>query len=66
MPSTFEWVTYMDWSRKYDSDILYLNAAGKSIVFLSSLEAVEDLFVKRAATYFSRLCLLTANELISW
>ncbi|KAF7358290.1 hypothetical protein MVEN_00878300 [Mycena venus] len=66
MPSTFEWVTYMDWSRKYDSDILHLNAAGKSIVVLSSLEAVEDLLVKRAATYSSRPRLPMVNELMSW
>ncbi|KAJ7115441.1 cytochrome P450 [Mycena epipterygia] len=66
IPSTFEWVTYTEWSKRYDSDILHLNVAGKSIIVLSSLEAVEDLLDKRASTYSDRPRLPMVNELMCW
>ncbi|KAJ7167432.1 hypothetical protein C8R43DRAFT_818738, partial [Mycena crocata] len=54
MPSTFEWLTYMEWSKKYDSDVLYLNVAGTSIIVLSSAEAANELLEKRASVYSDR------------
>ncbi|KAJ6626053.1 cytochrome P450 [Mycena sp. CBHHK59/15] len=66
IPSTFEWVTYMEWSKRYNSDILHLNVGGKSIIVLSSAESADDLLVKRAAIYSDRPRLPMVNELMSW
>ncbi|KAJ7607912.1 cytochrome P450 [Roridomyces roridus] len=57
-PSTFEWETYMEWSRMYDSDILHLGVAGRSIVVLSSKDAAMDLLEKRSAIYSDRSVLM--------
>ncbi|KAJ6553092.1 cytochrome P450 [Mycena capillaripes] len=71
MPSTFEWETYMEWSKKYNSDVLHLNVAGKSLLILSSMQAAEDLLVRRGATFSDRPVtylprLPMVNELMSW
>ncbi|KAJ6603388.1 cytochrome P450 [Mycena vulgaris] len=66
MPSTFEWETYMEWSKKYNSDVLHLNVAGKSLLILSSMQAAEDLLVKRGGTFSDRPRLPMVNELMSW
>ncbi|KAJ7118811.1 cytochrome P450 [Mycena epipterygia] len=68
MPSIFEWLTYMEWSKKYNSDILHLNVAGTSIIILSSLEAANDLLEKRASLYsdrHSRISNMAAKIVIS-
>ncbi|KAJ7607937.1 cytochrome P450 [Roridomyces roridus] len=65
-PSTFEWKTYMEWSRMYDSDILHLDVAGQSIVILSSKDAAMDLLEKRSAIYSDRPRLPMVNELMGW
>ncbi|KAJ7690142.1 cytochrome P450 [Mycena rosella] len=54
MPRHTEWETFWKWSKEYDSDIIYLNAIGTSIVVLSSVEAAEDLLDKRSAIYSDR------------
>ncbi|KAJ7873153.1 cytochrome P450 [Mycena leptocephala] len=64
LPSTFEWETYMEWSKCYGtsyqySDIIHLNIAGTSIIVLTSSEAAVDLLEKRAR-------LPMVNELMGW
>ncbi|KAJ7917029.1 cytochrome P450 [Mycena leptocephala] len=54
LPSTFEWETYMEWSKHYNSDIIHLNVAGTSIIVLSSSEAAVNLLEKRSAIYSDR------------
>ncbi|KAJ7205516.1 cytochrome P450 [Mycena pura] len=54
MPRTLGWLTYMEWSKKYNSDILHLDVAGTSIIVLSSAEAANELCEKRAAIYSDR------------
>nr|GAT53684.1 predicted protein [Mycena chlorophos] len=66
MPPTFEWLTYMEWSKKYNSDVLHLNVAGTSIVILSSAEAANELLEKRATNYSDRADLPMVNELMGW
>ncbi|KAJ6620363.1 cytochrome P450 [Mycena sp. CBHHK59/15] len=66
MPATFEWETFMEWSKKYDSDILHLNVAGTSIIVLSSAEATNELLEKKAAIYSDRARLPMVNELMGW
>ncbi|KAF5346718.1 hypothetical protein D9756_010420 [Leucocoprinus leucothites] len=45
---------FAEWSKTYNSDILYLGALGKHIVVLNSLEAANELCGERSATYSSR------------
>ncbi|KAF8191472.1 cytochrome P450 [Mycena galopus ATCC 62051] len=66
MPATFEWITFMEWSKKYNSDILHLNVAGQSIIVLSSAEAANDLLEKKASIYSDRARLPMVNELMGW
>ncbi|KAJ7251241.1 cytochrome P450 [Mycena rebaudengoi] len=54
MPTKFEWETYTKWSKELDSDIIHLSAAGKSIIILSSVDAVFDLLDQRSAIYSDR------------
>ncbi|KAJ7618737.1 cytochrome P450 [Roridomyces roridus] len=55
----------MDWSRKYDSDIIHLDLAGTSFVVLSSSEAAEDLLEKRGSIYSDRPT-FPMYELMEW
>ncbi|KAJ7483464.1 cytochrome P450 [Mycena latifolia] len=66
MPSTFEWETYMKWSKIYDSDIIHLNVAGTSIIVLSSAQVTTDLLEKRSSIYSDRARLPMVNELMGW
>ncbi|KAJ6622291.1 cytochrome P450 [Mycena sp. CBHHK59/15] len=66
MPSTFEWETYMEWSKKYNSDIIHLNVVGTSIIVLSSAEAANDLLEKRSSLYSDRARSPMVNELMGW
>ncbi|KAL1725532.1 cytochrome P450 [Schizophyllum commune] len=54
MPTMYEWEKYMEWAKQYDTDILYLNVAGKSIVVLDTYEACNELLEKRSRYYSSR------------
>ncbi|KAJ7723619.1 cytochrome P450 [Mycena maculata] len=54
LPSTFEWETYLEWSKTYDSDILHLTAGPTTMIVLSSMEAAVDLLEKRSALYSDR------------
>ncbi|KAJ7607903.1 cytochrome P450 [Roridomyces roridus] len=66
IPSSFPWETYMEWSRRYDSDIIHLKAAGQSMIILSSMQAAVDLLERRSAIYSDRPQLTMANELMGW
>ncbi|KAJ7146856.1 cytochrome P450 [Mycena epipterygia] len=62
----FEWETFKDWSREYNSDIIHLNFAGTSVIVLSSLEAAEELLEKRSSIYSDRPNLPMLNDLMGW
>ncbi|KAJ7476689.1 cytochrome P450 [Mycena latifolia] len=66
VPSTFEWETYMKWSKTFNSNILHLNMAGTSLIVLSSAEAAIDLLDKRSAIYSDRARMPMVNELMGW
>ncbi|KAJ7118250.1 cytochrome P450 [Mycena epipterygia] len=66
LPKAFQWETYKDWSRQYNSDIIQLDLAGTSVVILSSLEATEDLLDKRSSIYSDRPSLPMHNDLMGW
>ncbi|KAJ6580672.1 cytochrome P450 [Mycena capillaripes] len=54
IPSELQWETYLEWSKQLDSDIIYLNAIGTSIVVLSSMDAVKELLERRSSLYSDR------------
>ncbi|KAJ6570089.1 cytochrome P450 [Mycena vulgaris] len=64
LPSHTEWETYQRWSRESNSDIIHINAAGTSIVVISSVEVAEDLLNKRSGIYSDRPRSTMFNELI--
>lgn len=45
---------YIEWSKKYGSDILYLNVLGRPIIVINSVKVAHDLLDKRGANYASR------------
>ncbi|TFK33689.1 cytochrome P450 [Crucibulum laeve] len=66
MPSSSEWLTYAEWGKKYNSEIVYANVAGTSIVILNSAYAAKELLEKRSAIYSSRPRLVMLTELSGW
>ncbi|KAJ7733289.1 cytochrome P450 [Mycena metata] len=66
IPSTFQWETYMQWSKIYKSDIIHLDVAGSPIIVLSSMEAVNDLLEKRSSIYSDRPSAAIMMELTGW
>ncbi|KAJ7693224.1 cytochrome P450 [Mycena rosella] len=66
IPTERQWETYGDWSKKFDSDIIHLNVGGRSIVVLSSMEAIRELFEKRFSLYSDRPRLPMIVELMGW
>ncbi|TFK20074.1 cytochrome P450 [Coprinopsis marcescibilis] len=66
IPTSFEWETYAHWGEVYNSDILHLDVAGKSIIIVNSIKAATELFEKRSALYSSRTRFVMVNELIGF
>ncbi|KAJ7483529.1 cytochrome P450 [Mycena latifolia] len=66
MPAERQWEAYHRWSKEFNSDIVHLDVAGTSIVVLSSMEAVRDLFDKRSSLYSDRPHMTMAVELMGW
>ncbi|KAF7334612.1 hypothetical protein MVEN_02291300 [Mycena venus] len=66
MPASEEWKTYRKWSTEFNSDIIHLNVAGKSIIVLSSIEATSNLMVQRSSIYSDRPRFPMVVELMGW
>ncbi|PFH47987.1 hypothetical protein AMATHDRAFT_66464 [Amanita thiersii Skay4041] len=66
MPPKFEWMKYHEWCKEYDSDIIYLNIAGLSVIVLDTPEATTELLERRSSIYSDRPRLPMINELMGW
>ncbi|KAF9261358.1 cytochrome P450 [Marasmius fiardii PR-910] len=66
IPSRHEWVTYNEWGKRYNSDIIHFEFAGTSTIVLNSAEAINDLLEKRSNIYSSRPRFTMVNEVIGW
>ncbi|KAJ7625702.1 cytochrome P450 [Roridomyces roridus] len=66
VPATYPWETFARWCKEYDSDIIHLDLAGKSVIVLGSGEATTDLLEKRSAIYSDRDNLPMVNDLMGW
>ncbi|KAJ7454128.1 cytochrome P450 [Mycena latifolia] len=64
VPQERIWVALGAMGLKYNSDILYLNMLGTSLIVLNSVQAAEDLLDKRSAIYSDRPSLVMLNEVI--
>src|SRR6266436_4914029 len=59
---TGQWLKFAQWQKKYGQflmqsrpgDVIYLNAAGQSIIVLNSQKAAVELLDRRATTYSDR------------
>ncbi|KAF9026240.1 cytochrome P450 [Hymenopellis radicata] len=49
-----EWITFKDVGEQYKSDVIYYNVAGQDIVVGNTIEAANELFVKRSSIYSDR------------
>jgi hypothetical protein len=69
LASERQWEAYLRWSKELsalvshlalpvdsrsDSDIIHVDAAGTSVIVLSSMEAIKDLFEARSSLYSDR------------
>ncbi|KAJ8086070.1 hypothetical protein PM082_004889 [Marasmius tenuissimus] len=63
IPRLSPWYTFSDWKRRY-GNIVSVEALGRGIVVLNSIEAVEDLLVNRAMSFSDRPTFVMIGELI--
>ncbi|KZP23303.1 cytochrome P450 [Athelia psychrophila] len=62
-----EWVAYHEMCKKNNSDMVYLNILGRSVLVLDSAEAINDLLDKRSNIYSSRpWVIMLSSELMDW
>ncbi|KIK60303.1 hypothetical protein GYMLUDRAFT_43600 [Collybiopsis luxurians FD-317 M1] len=59
-------VVYMEMGARYQTDLIYLNVAGMSLLVVNSEEAANDLFVARFRQYSDRPQFTMASELVGW
>ncbi|KAJ7113938.1 cytochrome P450 [Mycena epipterygia] len=64
IPAERPWETYLQWSKEFSSDIIHLDVAGRSIVVLSSMEAIGELLERRSSLYSDRPRMVMLNELL--
>lgn len=66
MPKSFGWLTYHNWCKKFNSDIIHLDVLGTSIIVLDTAEAAAELLEKRSSMYSGRPRLPMVDELMGW
>ncbi|KAH9964763.1 CyP450 monooxygenase [Russula compacta] len=64
IPSKNPWLTYWQWGKEYDSDIVHANSFGTHVIVLNSAKAVHELFEKRSSIYSDRPPLPSLTQLI--
>jgi hypothetical protein len=52
-PTSYYWLPYAEWSKKY-GDVMYFHVLGQDFIVLDSVKAVEDLLEARSAIYSDR------------
>ncbi|KAF9016001.1 cytochrome P450, partial [Hymenopellis radicata] len=65
-PDVEEWVVFRDLGEQYNSDIIYYNVAGQDIVIVNTIEAANELFVKRSAIYSDKPSFVMLNALVGF
>ncbi|KAJ8495679.1 hypothetical protein ONZ45_g12756 [Pleurotus djamor] len=49
MPKTYQWAKYAQWSKEYNSDIVYLEVLTNPTIVLNSLASVQEILMRRSA-----------------
>lgn len=65
MPAGAEWITYKQWGKLYDSDVLHVDVLGTHIVIINSVKAANELLEKRSSVYSDRPIMKAFTTLIS-
>jgi len=63
MPIEHEWLTFTQWAKTYGK-IMHMTVLGRSIVVLSSPDAIFELLDKRSSIYSDRAFVPMAGELV--
>ncbi|GJE96467.1 cytochrome P450 [Phanerochaete sordida] len=66
VPAEDSWLTFIEWSRRYGSDIIHFEVLGQHFVVLNSAQVCKDLFDKRSQIYSDRQQTVMAQELTGW
>ncbi|TFK23029.1 cytochrome P450 [Coprinopsis marcescibilis] len=66
IPKEFPYVTYTNWGKEYDSDILHVQAGKTSLIIINSFEAANALLEKRSLIYSSRKQSTLLGKLVGW
>ncbi|KAK0204523.1 cytochrome P450 [Desarmillaria ectypa] len=64
LPAKESWKVYLEWSRKYNSDVLSLRVPGAKLFILNSVHSIQGLLTKRSSTYSDRPRSTMLNDLI--
>ncbi|KAF8895363.1 cytochrome P450 [Infundibulicybe gibba] len=54
IPTKDPWLTYTQWGKEYNSDLVHACVLGQHVVVVNSLRAANDLFEKRSRIYADR------------
>ncbi|KAF8880414.1 cytochrome P450 [Infundibulicybe gibba] len=65
IPTQAGWLTYTEWAKKYESNILHVEALGQHIVILNSYKDVAEIMGERASNYSSHPT-IPMLELMDW
>ncbi|KAF8895356.1 CyP450 monooxygenase [Infundibulicybe gibba] len=65
IPAKHPWLTYLQWSKKYNSDVVHACVLRQHIIIINSLKAANDLFEKRSRIYADRPR-ATMIDLMDW
>ncbi|KAF8891878.1 cytochrome P450 [Infundibulicybe gibba] len=65
IPSSRQWLAYTEWAKVY-GEIVYLEALGKPLVILNTLNAARELLERRSSIYSDRPHMVMANDLMGW
>ncbi|CAE6354171.1 unnamed protein product, partial [Rhizoctonia solani] len=68
LPTKDEHLTYAQWCKKLNSDIISLNALGQTIIIVNSVEVARNLLDQRSTIYSSRpyLRAICDPDLLAW
>ncbi|KAK7046845.1 cytochrome P450 [Favolaschia claudopus] len=54
LPKKESWKAYLEWSNRYNSDVVSMKLAGTQFIILNSAKAIQDLLIKRSNIYSDR------------
>ncbi|KAF8897014.1 cytochrome P450 [Mucidula mucida] len=65
-PAVEEWIVFKDLGEQYNSDIIYYNVAGQDIVVVNTIEAANELFIKRSSIYSDKPSFLMLTTMVGF